>query len=161
MEGKVIEVVKVIHEKMKKEKIDWVLGGSTSLFLQGIAVEEIADIDIMTDREGAYRMNEIFKDFEMSPVKYSETERVKSYRGQLKIKDMVVDITGDFCLRIGGRWVDSFRKRLEAGKFIEMGDMRIQVTPLECHLESYEVLGREKDSDKVRGIKVVLERRAL
>jgi predicted nucleotidyltransferase len=57
---KFIRVLKIISKKLENQKIKWVLVGSTSLALQGVNIKP-KDIDILTDDEGVFKFNEIFK----------------------------------------------------------------------------------------------------
>ena len=65
---KVISALKIIYKKLKKEKINWVLVGSINLALQGIKIRT-KDIDILTDKKGAFKINKLFKEYEVEPVK--------------------------------------------------------------------------------------------
>ena len=60
MKRNMIDVLKVTHGRLKNEDVKWVVSGSVSLLLQNI-VKKASDIDIMTDKKGAYRIGEIFK----------------------------------------------------------------------------------------------------
>jgi hypothetical protein len=52
----------------------WAINGSTSLVLQGIDLKP-NDIDILTDRDCAYEIQEIFNDFMLEPVIHSSNGR--------------------------------------------------------------------------------------
>ena len=54
MKEKIINVLYIIGKKLKNKKIKWVVGGSTSLFLQGITLKKVNDIGIATDKVGKY-----------------------------------------------------------------------------------------------------------
>ena len=90
---------------MKENGIEYVIGGSVSLFLQGIKIKEVTDVDIMTTKENAFRINEIFKAFETKPVEYDEGKTMRSYWGQLKIKGIKVDVMGEFYERSAEEWI--------------------------------------------------------
>lgn len=158
MNKNIIDVLAIIHDKLKNKKIKWVVGGSTSLFLQGIALKEITDIDVMTTKEDAFKICEIFKNYEIKPVEFSETKIIKSYWGQLKIKNIKIDIMGEFSEKIGNRWVNISRKRLKHRKFKNVKNIKIPVTPLDQHLESYKILGRKKDILKIKKIEEALQK---
>jgi len=158
MNKDVLEALELISEKLKDKKIKWVISGSTSLLLQGI-VEKANDIDIMTDKEGAFRLSKIFKDYELKPVKFSRTKIIKSYWGKLKIGDKEVDIMGEFSEKIGNKWVNISRQRLESPKIKKIGNIEVPVTTLESHLLSYRVLGRKKDIEKIKKIEEFMKRK--
>jgi len=68
---KIIKVLKIILGKLKNKKIKWVVVGSTSLALQRVKISP-KDIDILTDKEGAFKINEIFKNYQAKPVRFSQ-----------------------------------------------------------------------------------------
>jgi len=160
-ENEIIDVLKIIYRKLKQENIKWVIGGSTSLFLHRIDLKDVADIDIMTTKNDAFKIMKLFKDFEIKPIKFSKIDKIKSYWGQLKIKNIKIDIMGDFCERIGNRWINISRKRLKSPEYIKVGKFRFPVTSLQQHLESYKSLRREKDTEKIKKIEEVLNKRRL
>ena len=145
MKKNIINALEIINKKLKNKKIKWIIGGSTSLYLQGINIKKTSDIDIATDKEGAFKINEIFKEHEIKPVKFSKNKIISSYRGKFKIKNIEVDIMGELKKKIGNKWVNISRRRLKSPKFVEIRNIRIPVTPLEQHLVSYKGLRRKKD----------------
>jgi hypothetical protein len=126
------------------------LAGSLSLALQGVNVEA-HDIDLLTDRQGAFRINAMLKKYEKQKVDYSETEKVSSFLGVFEIQGVKVEVMGDYRERQGTKWV-SLSKRLAKPKIIEVDGMRIPVSPLEDQLASYRRSARPKDAEKVRKI---------
>lgn len=81
---KVYKLLSMLICKLETNKVNWVLIGSLNLFLQGVDVE-FHDVDICTNKKGAFRINQIFKDYVVQPFAFSKTELIKSYRGILKI----------------------------------------------------------------------------
>jgi len=158
MKKNIINVLNIINKKLKNKKIKWIIGGSTSLSLQGIKLKKISDIDIATDKKGAFKINEIFKEYEIKPVKFSKNRIISSYRGKLKIKNIEVDVMGELSEKIGNRWVNISRQRLKSPKFIKIRNNRIPVTPLEQHLVPYKILRRKKDNEKIKKIERMLKK---
>jgi hypothetical protein len=158
MNKAILEALELISEKLKDKKIKWVVSGSTSLLLQGI-VEKANDIDIMTNKEGAFRISKILRDYEIKPVKFSRTKIIKSYWGKLKIGDKEVDIMGEFSERIGNTWVNISRQRLKSYEIKKIGNIEVPVTTLESHLSSYKVLRRKKDLEKIKKIEESLRKK--
>ena len=126
------------------------MAGSLSLALQGVNVEP-HDIDLLTDRQGAFRINAMLKKYEKKKVDYSETEKVSSFLGVFEIQGVKVEVMGDYRERQGNKWV-GLSKRLANPKIIEVDGMRIPVSPLEDQLVSYRRSTRPKDAEKVRKI---------
>lgn len=135
---------------METSNVRWVLAGSLSLALQGVKVEP-NDMDLLTDRRGAFRINAILKKYEKKEVTYSETEKVSSFLGIFEIQGVKVEVMGAYRERQGARWV-SLSKRLENPRIIGIDGVRIPVSPIEDQLASYRRSKRPKDVEKVEEI---------
>lgn len=147
LKPKIIEVLKIIYQKLKNQKIKWVLVGSTSLALQGVKIKP-KDIDILTEKEGAFRVNKLFKNYEVKPVEFGRLkigrrELFESYLGKFKIKGVKVEIMRNLKEKLGRKWV-YLHKRLKSPKIVKIKGMKIPVSPLEEQLRSYQQLGRKK-----------------
>jgi len=70
--------------------------------LQGVPVE-VHDIDIQTDKDGVYEIERCLAEFVIEPVRYSETERIRSHLGMLEIDGIKVEIMGDIQKRLGNQ----------------------------------------------------------
>ena len=83
--------------------INWAIDGSCALALQGVAVHP-HDIDILTDREGAYSIERALTAFVRMPVEYGETERYRSYFGVFIINGIKVEVMGSLQVFRSGHW---------------------------------------------------------
>ena len=97
-----VEVLKLISENIPSN-IKWAVDGSTSLALQGIDVTP-RDIDILTDHEGAIRIQESLKRYNVVPISHSSNEKYDSYFGTFKMKSIKVDVMGDLRVFRSGKW---------------------------------------------------------
>jgi hypothetical protein len=145
-----MQTLKLLCKSLEACDVRWVLAGSLSLALQGVDVEP-HDIDLLTDRQGAFRINAILKKYEKKKVDYSETEKVSSLLGVFEIQGVKVEVMGDYREKQGIEWV-SLSKRLANPKIIEVDGIRIPVSPLDDQLVSYKRSTRPKDVEKVRKI---------
>ncbi len=75
--------------------MNWVVTGGFGFGLQGVLVEP-HDIDIQTDKEGAYEIERLFSEFVVKPVKFRKSERIRSHFGALMIEGVRVEIMGRF-----------------------------------------------------------------
>ncbi len=155
---KFIEVLKIINRKFKNQKIKWVLTGSTNLALQGVRIKP-KDVDILTDKKGAFKINKVLQEYEVKPVKFNCSKIFESYLGQFKINSLKVEVMGNLKEKLNNKWI-FVSKRLVSPKTIEIKKMRIPLSDLEELLKAYEKLGRKKDSIRAQRIKEALERRA-
>jgi predicted nucleotidyltransferase len=148
------EALKLISKELKNKKIRWVLIGSTSLALQGVKVKP-KDIDILTDKEGAIKMNEILKKYETQPVKFGRSEMFESYWGKFMVKGIRIEVMGNLKEKINGKW-SQLLNRLKSHEIIKLESLRIPVSPLKEQLMGYENLRRKKDLSKIKEIKQAL-----
>lgn len=98
-----IEVLKKIVGRLKGEGITWALTGSLSFALQGVPVDP-HDIDIQTDKEGAYRIAELFSEHITRKVRFSTSERIRSHFAVMMIDGVRIEIMGDIQKRVGNEW---------------------------------------------------------
>lgn len=147
----IISALKIISERLNKNNINWVLIGGTSLYFQGVDVK-IKDIDILTDKKGALECNEIFKEFVVNPVQYTEIDIYKSYIGQFEINGVPVEFCAELYINSGNKWIYA---RGELGKPIKlkMGNLIITTFSLSDELKAYEAFNRDKDKLKIQKIK--------
>ena len=97
-----VEVIELISENIPSN-IKWAIDGSTSLALQGIDVTP-HDIDILTDHEGAIKIQESLKKYNVVPISHSSNEKYDSYFGIFKVKGIKVEIMGDLRVFRSGKW---------------------------------------------------------
>ncbi len=143
-------VLKRITRQFAEAGVQWALVGSLSLALQGVEIEP-QDIDILTNREGAFMIDSMLRDRVEKKVEYSETNSQASYFGIFKLDGVELDIMGDYRERSGDGWVDPFAGSGNP-KTVEVDGLRIPVASLEEQLISYRRLGRPKDLDKTQRI---------
>jgi len=148
-----VEALRIIVGRLENKRINWVLGGSLSLAFQDIDVSP-RDIDILTDRRGAFQIMKLLKDYETQKVRLTRSEKMSSYMGKLCIEGLEVEVIGDFQAKTSkGEWTRSFKPERKVILTIE--DVKIPVSPLEAELKAYEILGR---TDKVQKIREALEK---
>ena len=153
-----VGALKVINSRLKGRRFRWMFMGSVSLYLHGI-VKTVGDIDILTDKKGAYRICGLLEEYVVKPPVFSQTDLFKSHFGILKIKGMKVEIAGDFSEKAQDKWIALSRRRLNHPEYRRVEGMRLPVTPLKMHLESYKILNRRKDREKIRKLEEKLGRK--
>ena len=135
-----IEVVKVLCEKLTGLNINWALTGSTSFIIQGMSFMP-NDIDIQTDKIGAYEIEKFFKKYVKRKVECSSTEKIRSHFGQLEISGIRVEIMGDIQKCVNGQWeepVDINKHK----KILKYQGMEVPVMDLKYESKAYEKMGR-------------------
>jgi len=159
IDSKIVKVLKLIESKLRGSGVRWVLAGSVSLALQGVNVSP-NDIDILTDKEGAFEINRIFKDYEVKPVRFRRSRFFQSYFGEFEIEGVKVEVMGDLKELVKGEW-RSLSWRLSTSRIIEVEGIKLPVSPLEDQLKSYQALRRKKNSSKIQRIREALARENL
>ena len=159
IDSKIVKVLKLIESKLRGSGVRWVLAGSVSLALQGVNVSP-NDIDILTDKEGAFEINRIFKDYEVKPVRFRRSRFFQSYFGEFEIEGVKVEVMGDLKELVKGEW-RSLSWRLSTSRIIEVEGIKLPVSPLEDQLKSYQGLRRKKNSSKIQRIREALARENL
>lgn len=117
--------------------------------LQGIPVE-VHDIDIQTDKDGAYEIENCFAEYVVQPVRYSESERIRSHLGVLEIDGIRVEIMGDIQKHLGNQTWEEPVKVERYRHWVEVDGMLIPVLSLEYEYQAYLKLGRIEKAEMLR-----------
>ncbi len=80
------------------EGVPYVLAGSTAAYLHGLDLAP-HDIDILTNREGAYLAHEHLKDHVQVPVAPRDSRDYSSHLGIYRIRGTKVEVMGDLILK--------------------------------------------------------------
>lgn len=148
--------MRVIYDRLQGTNITWAVTGSLGYALQGVPVAP-HDIDIQTDKKGAYEIEHLLDEFVVERVHFSSAKRIQSHFGVFIINEIRVEIMGDIEKRTSkGIWqqIDDLRKYVT---LVEIDDMAIPVLSLEYESNAYMQLGRE---DKARFLRNWLKRRS-
>lgn len=148
---KLLEVFQRIYRRLRGEEINWVLTGSLAFAMQGLALTP-RDIDIQTDRDGAYRFGELFAEFVTHPVGTDRAgERVRSHFGDFVIEGVQVQVMGDLQKRESPEQEWEAPTDLEKHKrWLEFRGMRVPVFDLAYEAEAYRKMGRLERAELLR-----------
>ena len=146
--------LRIVVKHLKSEDIRWTVMGSVSLALQGVDISP-NDVDILTDKNGAFKIGALLKDYEVKPVTFGRTDIFESFYGLYDIEGTKVEVMGDLRLRLDGTWVP-LSDRLKSPILIQIESLNIPVSSLRDQLLSYKKLGREKDKERILKIRLVL-----
>jgi len=140
--------LRIIVSKLKNTDTNWALGGSLNLALQGVDISP-GDIDILTDRQGAYRIGKLLKDFEIKKIELTKSERFSSHLGKFSIEGLEVEVIGNLRVKTSeGRWIRLHKPEQKA--VLKLEDLVIPVSPLEEEIRAYEIFGRTRTVEKIR-----------
>ncbi len=149
-----LKVLRKLYERLKENNVNWVVTGSLGFALHGVPVEP-HDIDIQTDKEGAYEIEHLFSEFVVEPVGFRESRRIRSHFGVLIIDGIKVEIMGDIQKKVNDEWeppVDINKHK----RFVQIEGMEIPVLDLEYEYQAYLKLGRV---EKAKMLEEFLEER--
>ena len=130
-------------------QINWVITGSLGMALQGVPVD-VHDIDIQTDKDGAYEIESRFPEYVITPVRYKISERIRSHLGALEIDGIKVEIMGDIQKRLEDLTWEEPVKVDHYKCWSEIDGMKIPVLSLEYEYQAYLKLGRKEKAEMLR-----------
>jgi hypothetical protein len=143
------EVLRKIVTRLKDSTFDWAVTGSLGMALQGAPVD-VHDIDLQTDRNGAYEIERAFNEYVVRAVSYCPSERIHSHLGRLEIDGIQVEIMGAIQkLLPDGAWeepvqVEAYRR------WVETDDLLVPVLDLDYEYQAYIKLGRTEKAEALR-----------
>jgi 3-methyladenine DNA glycosylase/8-oxoguanine DNA glycosylase len=146
---KFAHVLKTICVKLGEADILWAVTGSLGFALQGMNIP-VHDIDLQTDKDGAYQIEKSFPDQIVRPVTLSSSENIQSHYGELHIDGVKVEIMGDLQKRLpDGSWEEPVDIRA-VKKYAYYRDLTVPVLSLKYEYEAYKKLGRFEKAELIR-----------
>jgi len=144
-----LKVLEKIYSRLTKTNINWAVTGTLGFALQGLPVNP-NDIDIQTDKVGAYETEKLFSEFVIKKVSFSTAEKIRSHLGELKINGIKVEIMGDIQKRNADQTWEPPVDLNKHKKMIEVEGMHIPVLSLEYEYQAYLKLGRKDKAEMLR-----------
>ncbi len=141
--------LRIIHDGLQETKVVWAITGSLGFALHGMKVE-INDIDLQTDANGAYEIENAFIENVVRRVRFSVSDNIASHWGELKIEGVKVEIIGALQKKLpNGTWespveVERYRE------FVSFECMKLPVLSLKYEEQAYRQLGRTEKADQIK-----------
>ncbi len=146
---KIITALKSFYGIVQDKNIDRILSWSVSLSIQWVDIEPNEDIDILTDRIWAEKLDKLLQSFVVKPLQYSWTEKYRSYFGIYKIDGIQVEIMGEMQYRLrDNSW--STPNQSHEVQIFEYENMSLPVLSLQQEFQEYENMGREDKAKKIQ-----------
>ncbi|HUI08356.1 MAG TPA: hypothetical protein VL486_15250 [Verrucomicrobiae bacterium] len=143
------KVLRTIYERLMDLDSPWAITGSLGFALHGMDVP-VSDIDLQTDREGAYKIQDVFRDHAIKNVAFSEAKAIRSHFGELRILGVKVEIMGAVQKRLpSGEWESPVEVR-EHRRFVEFDGMKLPVLSLDYEETAYRILGRIDKANMIK-----------
>ena len=157
IDSRFTKVLRQLHKHLPVDEVNWAVTGSLGFALQGMDVD-VHDIDIQTDKAGAYEIERRFWQYVVRNVEFSSSGKIRSHFGELDIEGVKVEIMGDIQKRLpDGGWEAPIDIRSKM-YFINYDGLSIPVFSLEYECGAYYKLGRKEKAEQIRRF---LERRQL
>lgn len=135
-----LKVLQKIYDKLNGTNINWVITGSTAFAIQGIPLIP-NDIDIQSDKDGAYQIEECMKEFIVKRICLSSNGNISSYFGCLVIDGIKVEIMGDIQKNINGIWEEPVDLK-KYKTYVTLQGMKLPILDLEYECDAYMKMGR-------------------
>jgi len=90
-------VLREILLRLEDKNIKWALVGSTASALQNLRINP-RDIDIITDKNGSYKIEKLLLDYRIQPIKFRRTHQYSSYFGLFRINSIDVEVMGNLLI---------------------------------------------------------------
>jgi hypothetical protein len=144
-----LQVLRKIVTCLADSPIHWVVTGSVGMALQGMTLE-IHDIDIQTNKVGAYEIERVLMKYVVRPVRYRESERIRSHLGMLDIDGIQVEIMGDIQKRLENQDWEEPVKVESYKQWLDIDGMHVPVLSLDYEYLAYLRLGRTEKAEMLR-----------
>ena len=142
-------VLRKIYARLSQHDIVWAITGSLNFALHGLPVE-VHDIDIQTDKNGAYKIEQLFAKFMTKKVTRCASKYIRSYLGAFVLDGMTVEIMGDIEKRAeGGEWGEPVNI-CDHRETITYNGLSIPVLSLEYEERAYRQIGRIDTAEMLR-----------
>lgn len=142
-------VLKTIVFYLKDHPIHWAVTGSLGMALQGMSLD-VHDIDLQTDRDGAFEIEHILSRYVVNAVCFCESERIRSYLGMLEIDGIQVEIMGDIQKRLEDQtWEEPVKVDLHR-QWVEVEGMQVPVLSLTYEYQAYLRMGRIEKAEMIK-----------
>jgi len=143
------QVLMLLLEVIPPEVHKWALTGSAGLRLQGVDIS-VNDLDLQTDEEDVFVIEEKLGDFMKVGVHRWESEHTLSLHGQSVINGIMVELLGNVQHRhLRGAWeppTDILSSRI----WVTWREHRVPVFPLEFEAQAYSKMGRAEKAELIR-----------
>ncbi len=144
-----LTVLKRIADRLGQSEVLWAVTGSLGSALQGVPLEP-HDIDIQTDKSGAYEIERLLSQFVTEKVHLAQTDRIRSHFGAFEIDGIRVEVMGDVQKQDHeGIWRGP-PDLTRIVRYLEIEHTVIPVLSIEYECQAYKQLGRDDRADFLR-----------
>jgi len=144
-----LSALRLVYERLGAEPPMWVVTGSLAFALRGMDIV-VHDIDLQTDRAGAYEIERRLNEFVVEPVCFSSSATIRSHFGALSMHGVKVEIMGDIEKRNADSDWEPPAALAQSREWVAAYGMSIPVLSLEHEYQAYRTLGRAQRADMLK-----------
>lgn len=151
IDPKILKALQIIYPELTnpgRKPINWAVTGSLGMVLHGMQMD-IHDIDIQTDKEGAYEIERRLVKYLVKLVHFKASERIRSYFGVFEIGGIKIEVMGDMQHLLHDQTWDSPVSLESIRDWVDYADMHIPVITLEHEAKACQNMGRTEKADKI------------
>ncbi len=152
IDPKILQTFQIVYSKFTdpaRKPISWAVTGSLGMVLHGMQMD-IHDIDLQTDKEGAFEIEGRLVNSIVKIVHFRASERIRSYFGVFEVDGIKIEVMGDMQhLAADQTWgkpvaIESCRD------WVDHADLHIPVISLEHEVEAYQLYGRLEKAEMIQ-----------
>jgi hypothetical protein len=152
IDPKILKALQIIYPELTnpgRKPINWAVTGSLGMVLHGMQMD-IHDIDIQTDKEGAYEIERRLVKYLVKLVHFKATERIRSYFGVFEIDGIKIETMGDMQHMLPDQKWDSPVSLESIRDWVDYADMHIPVITLEHEAKACQKMGRTEKAETIK-----------
>lgn len=135
------KTIRLIVDRICSMDQPWAFTGSLGMAIQGLSLP-VHDIDIQTNKAGAYEIQDMLSSCLVSPVRYRESDKIRSYFGLFQLDEIRIEVMGDIeKLSPDGKWIGPSELH-SIIKYVNFEELTLPVLDLSYEREAYQMLGR-------------------
>jgi len=135
---KFFPALKIVIVKLLNADLIYAFTGSFNHFLQGVLVYP-KDLDIITTTSGAYVIDQLLNEYNTRPVKFEETQYLRSHYGCFLIEDSILEVMGNVENKVDTKWQKHIDWKYNMVNVKTQG-LNVPCLSLEYELEIYKKL---------------------
>ena len=132
-----------LHENLALVSQDWMLIGTTSLFLQGYPVIP-KDIDVLCSGSAAPQLKDALKCYVDGDLFISKSEKFRSDFGRFRIGEVIVEVMGGLEVNTSTGWINLWDTIVQK-VIVRFKGANFLVPSGSEQLKIYQLFGRKKD----------------
>jgi hypothetical protein len=139
----ITHTLQTIHQLLSPVKHEWIIIGTTSLYLQGYPVKP-NDIDILCNTEAAVVIESVLSPYKVEFTSPVSRDKFRSVYSRYIISEMLVELMGGLQINTPTGWI-TLPNRIQKTEEVTLEDTTFKVPSKADQHMIYTLFGREKD----------------